>query len=124
MQKGKFLHPVIYKFAKLKKKEFLLKKNKNLNIRSSFYLKKFINCIFKIHNGKDFVINDPIALKAVFKIYPRYNFKIGQFSYNRHIFIRGRRLRGLSLLFDDIKKKRGLSIKLKKKKRLIFTQIK
>lgn len=92
------------------------------NIRKSFYIKKFINCIFYIHNGKYFVVNDPVYLKLVVRR-SKCKFKLGQFSYNKFIHIKGGITKDMSLLNEDIKKKRGVSIKIKKKKKFIFVPI-
>jgi len=121
MLKGNFLHPVLYRFAKNKNsKEFRSKLN--INIRSSCFLKIFTSKIFRIHNGKYFVVNDPISLKILFKSNPYYNFKLGHFSYNRQVIARGRNNRGITIINRDLKKKRGVSVKLRKRKKMIFTE--
>lgn len=121
-RKGNFLSPEIYNFAKSNEKKFINHtSNEFLNIRSSSYLKKFCDCIFKVHNGKYFVVNDPMELKSVFKVYPFYNFKIGQFSYNKQIIIRNWNRHGAKIIEEDLKKKKGIYIKNNKKKKFIYT---
>ena len=77
------------------------------------------NCTFIIHNGNNFIKNDPEELNSVFLKYPYYNFKLGQFSYNKFIHTKGGFRFSMTLLLEDIKKKRGVSIKLKKSKKMI-----
>ena len=92
------------------------------NIRKSFFLKKFISCTFYIHNGKFFVNNDPIYLKLIIRR-SKCKFKLGQFSYNKCVHTKGGITKDILLLGEDIKKKRGVAIKIKKKKKFIFVPL-
>jgi len=116
--KGKFIQYIIYKKFKDGVRDFKI--DKYFNIRKSFFIKKFINCSFNVHNGKYYVKNDPVHFSLALKEYKNFSFKIGQFSYNKHVHARGGPNRNLHYLLQDIKKKRGVLIKLKKKKKLVF----
>lgn len=118
MLKGNFIQPIIFKKYRDGVRDFNI--DKYYNIRKSMYIKKFINCIFHIHNGKLFVVNDPVFMKLNTKYYKSVKFKLGQFSYNKQIQTKGGFTQSISLLNEDIKKKRGVSVKSKKKKKLVF----
>ena len=118
MLKGKFIQQIIFKKFKNGVREFKI--DKYYNIRKSFFLNKFINCSFSIHNGRFYVSNDPVYFSLALKEYKNFSFKLGQFSYNKQIQTKGGQNSGIYLLLEDIKKKRGVLVKLRKKKKLIF----
>lgn len=118
MLKGKFIQEYIYK--KYNKGSRVFKIDKYFNIRKSTYLREFEDCTFYVHNGRFYVFNDPITFKLKIKNYNKIYFKLGQFSYNKQINTQGGLHSGISVLLEDIKKKRGVSLKLRKKKKLIF----
>lgn len=118
MLKGNFIQPIIFKKYVKGERDFNI--DKFYNIRKTTFVKKFKNCVFHIHNGKFYVVNDPIFLKINLKGYKNYTFKLGQFSYNKFIHTKGGFRFSMTLLLEDIKKKRGVSIKLKKSKKMIF----
>ena len=114
---------MLYKLIKRKCSLFQFKNKPFLNIRSSCYLKSFINCTFNVHTGRKFVKNDIRQLNKVFKEYKFFNFKIGQISYNRTLIERNRvKIPGAIIL--DLKKKRNVDIRLKKRKKTTFLLIK
>ena len=123
-RKGNFLSPEIYNFAKSNEKEFInMSSNPYLNIRSSTYLKKFSDCTFRVHNGKFFVVNDPMELKSVFKKYSFSAFKIGQFSYNKTIISRSWNSSAVRIIAEDLKRKKGIFIKNNKRKKYVYTNV-
>jgi len=120
MLKGRFIQKIIYKKYKKGVKDFKI--DKYYNIRKSTFIKRFSNCIFNIHNGKFYVANDPIYFSQALKEYKSFVFKLGQFSYNKHIHMKGGMHDGILFLQEDIKRKRGVLIKLRKKKKLVFVK--
>jgi len=120
MLKGRFIQYIVYKKFKKGVREFKI--DKYYNIRKSSFLNKFANCSFSIHNGKFYVTNDPIYFSLALKDYKNFHFKLGQFSYNKQIQTKGGQNNGIFFLLEDIKKKRGVLVKLKKKKKLIFNR--
>jgi ribosomal protein S19 len=121
-KKGRFLHPIIYAFAKTNKKIFLTNKNFTLNIRSSSFIKNFFSRTFSVHTGRRFLINDPIDMRAPLLDYPNYKFKIGQFAFTRTIHQKRYVRPGTLLVLADLKRKEGIIFKPKKKKKYIFSK--
>jgi len=119
-KKGRFLHPVIYAFAKSNKKIFLTNKNFTLNIRSSSFIKIFFSKIFNVHTGRRFLMNDPLDMRAALLSYPSYRFKLGQFAFTRHIHEKRHFTFGTKLVLEDLKRKEGVIFKPKKKKNIYF----
>lgn len=113
------MHPSLFKFIKSGKKRY--ENTQGLNIRNSSFLKSLVGCRFKIHNGKQFYENDPVSLAILLKSYPFYNFKLGQFSSTRQELNRRGNDSGIIIISEDLKKKKGVFIKNKnKKKRFVF----
>jgi len=99
----------------------IFKNKTNINIRRSNFLKTLSKYQFNIHNGKIYHLNDPIFLTILLKSYPFYNFNLGQFSNTRQILNRRSNTGGFIIVSEDLKKKRGIYIKNKnKKKKFIF----
>ena len=76
--------------------------------------------LFYIHNGKDLIKNDTQYMKEVYKKQAFKSFKLGQYSYNRRPINRNRRS-DIYLIFRDLKRKKGIDVKFKKRKKRFFT---
>lgn len=122
-KKGNFLNPLVYKFAKYKIEKIFFKNKPFYNIRNSSCVKNLIKSTFNIHNGRDFIKNDIQYMKEVYKKQPFKTFKLGQYSYNRRPINRNRRSE-IYLIFKDLKRKKGIDVKFKKKKKRFFTILK
>ena len=119
-KKGNFLNSLVYKLAKIKSEKVSFKNKPYYNIRSSSCVRNFIKCTFKIHNGKEFIQNDIQYMKEVYKKQSFKTFKLGQYSYNRKPINRNRRS-DIYLIFRDLKRKKGIDVKIKKEKKKTFT---
>ena len=76
---------------------------------------------FSVHNGKLSYTNDPISMSILFKDYPFFNFNLGQLSYTRFLLDRRSSIFIKTIIIEDLKKKRGLYIKNKnKRKKFVF----
>lgn len=121
-EKGKFINPTLYKLLRKKVTVFKFENKPFLNIRSSSYLKIFNECTFDIHTGRKFVKNDNVLLTKIFKEYPFYNFKLGQISYNR-VLIERNRVKIPAAILMDLKKKRNVDLRLKKRRKITFEKV-
>ena len=119
-KRGRFIHPILFAFAKTTKKTFLTNKNFTLNLRSSSFLKIFFFRTLNVHNGRKFFANDPVFMKPSLLAYSKYNFKIGQFALTRPIHEKRRIVPGRQHVLDDLKRKEGAVFKPKKKKNIFF----
>ena len=121
-KKGFFVHPVIYYLAKnihaIKKNKLkfnYVNRDKTFNIRSSFYLNRLRDVVIYAHDGRDLLPSHPYDF-----IKNKYSFKIGQITYNRHLPEKRTPKWGRNIIINDMKKKRGLILKVSRRKKYIY----
>ena len=121
-KKGFFVHPIIYKYAK--KIRFLRKSDisltyvsdiKTLNIRSSFYINRIRDVMIYAHDGRDLLPSHPHDF-----IKNKYTFRIGQITYNRHLPEKRSFKANRDFIINDMKKKRGLILKIARRKKYTY----